>query len=464
MAHALLVRVEATQAYADRVLDTTLHKTELSPQDRSLVTELAYGTLRHVTSLDSRLNTLLSKPIATLPAGVRAALRLGAYQLLMMRTPDHSAVNESVKLVGRKYGALVGVVNGVLRKLARQQAAAAGVPAQGPSDAAQPPVATAAQLQAAQEAHPAWLQEHILAALGPEEGRALMVANLERPAVTLRVNTTRVPPEALLQRLIEAGVQARPSSYCHDSLVLPPAGQVQALPGFAAGDMAVQDGAATLVGHLLNPPPHATVLDVCAAPGGKAMHAACLMGNTGHVIACDVHPGRLRLIERNAQRLGHSQVVPLLADMAAPEGTTRVRALVAENGWPEPTHVVLDAPCSALGTLRRHPELRHKDGSNIAQLTQVQSALLDAAQAFVPADGVLVYAVCTLTEAEGPQQIAAFLRRHPDFVVENPGEAFASVRDGRFVRTWPHRHGLDGFFAARLRRRAAILRSPAAIP
>lgn len=468
LAHALLVRVEATQAYSDRVLDATLNKAAPSPQDRALITELAYGTLRHLDSLDAQLDALLSKPIATLPAGVRAALRLGAYQLLMMRVPAYSAVNESVKLVGRKYGALAGVVNGVLRSLARQQAAllepgAGGENAQTKA-VAQSPEAKAAARRTAVAAHPPWLQAHIVAALGADEGGALMEANLTRPNVSVRVNTTRITAATLLQQLADAGVQAVPQALCKDSLTLPPAGSVQDLPGFKEGLMAVQDGAATLVGHLLAPPEHGLVLDMCAAPGGKAMHAACMMNNTGHVIACDVHPGRLRLIERNAERLGHHTVTPLLADMSSPQGAAAVAALIADNAWPEPSHVVLDAPCSALGTLRRHPELRRKDGANIAALTLLQRELLDVAQTFVPVGGMLVYAVCTLTQAEGPDQVAAFLARHQDFELEQPSDALAAVRDGCFVRTWPHRHGLDGFFAARLRRRAAILRTPAAIP
>jgi 16S rRNA (cytosine967-C5)-methyltransferase len=443
--------VEATAAFADRVLDATLQKAHLAPQDRALLTELFYGTLRQQGMLDARLDALLTKPIGSLPVAVRAALRLGAYQLLMMRVPAYSAVNESVKLVGKKYGALTGVVNGTLRQLARQQPAGAAEPGAQPDDGS----------AAARAAHPPGLRHLIETALGATDGAALMRANLTRPQISVRVNTTRVSPAQLRAQLQAAGIDAQPSPYCADSLVLPPAGSVAHLPGFDAGLMAVQDGAATLVGHLLAPEPGSTVVDLCAAPGGKAMHAAALMGNVGRIIACDVHPGRLQLIERNAARLGHPIVETLLGDMSAPGG----QQLLAERLGPiRPSHVMLDAPCSALGTLRRHPELRRKDGTNVEALVQLQRLLLEAAGALLPVGGVLVYAVCTFTAAEGPEQIEAFLARHADFELEAPPQALTAVSDGRFLRTSPHEHGLDGFFAARLRRRATILRQPGAIP
>lgn len=458
LAHALLVRVEATDAFADRVLDATLKKSDIQPQDKALVTELVYGALRHLDTLDARLNTLLSKPLITLPGPVRAALRLGAYQLMMMRVPAYSAVNESVKLIGKKYGALLGVVNGVLRRLARE------LDAQAPSGLGshnQQGQQKALSVQASVDAHPPWLQQQIRQVLNDDEAEALMVANMTRPQVTIRVNTTRTSSAALQSRLKDAGITAQPSAYCADSLVLPPAGPVHLLPGFDDGHLAVQDGAATLVGHLLAPPRRSIVVDMCSAPGGKAMHAAALMDNTGHIVALDVHPGRLQLVSRNQARLGHANITPVLADMSTAEGVATLRGVLAGR---RVSHVVLDAPCSALGTLRRHPELRRRDGANVPALAILQSTLLDVAASLLAEGGVLVYAVCTLTAAEGPDQIAAFLRRHPNFEVTPPPDALAAVREGPYLRTWPHRHSLDGFFAARLVRRATILRQPGAIP
>jgi 16S rRNA (cytosine967-C5)-methyltransferase len=453
LAHAVLTRVDTTQAYSDRVLDTALDRATMSDQDRSLATELVYGTLRHLPALDHQLNLLLTEPVTKLPLPVRAALRLGAYQLLHMRMPAYSAVNESVQLVTRRYGKLMGLANAVLRKLATQKAA---LDAEGAPMPDVPPADWATHFS-----HPLWLVQLMRDELGDADALALLTQNNTPPKLALRVNLRATTRAALQQRLADHGVACEASPFCPESLILPPCGAVTALPGFAEGHFAVQDVAATLVGRLLDPTPGATVLDLCAAPGGKATHALELMDDSGQVIAVDVHPGRMQRVLQNAERLGLAHLTPLVTDLTDLAASS---AALKALGVTQAPFVLLDAPCSALGTLRRHPELRHREAEVVPRLTQLQATLLDHAATWVAPGGVLVYAVCTWTQREGPQQIASFLARHPEFTLAKPKDTFAAVTENDTLRCWPHKHGLDGFFAARLVRSAITLRPSQPIP
>lgn len=467
VAHSVLVRVDTQAAYGGRALDAALKRAQLADSDRALATELVYGTLRHGPALDAALGEYLSSPMQRLPIPVRCALRLGAYQLLHMRVPAYSAVNESVTLVGARYGVLAGLVNAVLRRLAAATAqAAAAEPAHAGSLNRQlpdPSDGQAMEAYGAATSHPPWLVQRLMAQLGADGAQACVAANNRPPKLSLRVNLCKTSREDLQERLMQRGVAAQCSPHCPETLLLPPAGAIAELPGYSDGHFAVQDGAATLVGHLLAPPSGATVFDLCAAPGGKSAHAFELMAGQGRVVAVDVHPGRSSLIAKNAARLGHAGISAVVADVAEPGA---LAAVCAEAGVSGIDYALLDAPCSALGTLRRHPELRRSDGTSVPRLAALQAQLLDAAAACMAPGGVLVYAVCTVTEEEGPQQVAAFLARWPEFRLAPLPDALTAYADGNLgaLRTWPHRHDLDGFFAARLVRDAITLRPLGANP
>ncbi len=450
LAQEILVRVSRDGAFAERVLHSRLERTPLAERDRAFVTELVYGTLRHQTFLDASLCAHMRKPLTQLPEPVLAALRLGAYQIMFTRVPARSAVNESVGLV-RRYGRMTGVVNAVLRRLGECAAAQSQLEPHNGDNTLNDIATTACDPAALSErfSHPQWLVEAMLEQRGSAATGAWLAANNDPAPVTLRVNSRRTNRASLMDRLQAAGIRCEtPPTHTGDTLWVRRAGPVKAMPGFDEGLFSVQDSAATWVGHMLGVQPGDVVLDMCAAPGGKATHAAELMRDKGLVLAVDRHAAKTRLITDNAARLGLRCIEVAAVDSRDGEA---LQGLLQSHGHNHPTHIILDAPCSGMGTLRRNPELRQK--ADVSEsLVQMQAALLDTAAALLPVGGRVVYAVCTVTAAEGPEQISAFLVRHPDFSVVPPPPMLDFARDDDGMRTWTDLHGTDSFFATCLER------------
>lgn len=446
VAHQVLVRIAREGAYADRALDATLNRASLAPRDAALATELVYGTLREVRRLDHQLAALAKQPLAKLPAEALAALRLGAYQLLSLRVPDHGAVNESVALVRARHPHMGGFANAVLRELARRRD-------RGTLADPKQTVADPLEALAIETSHPTWLLRRVAAELGPAEAEAFALANNRVPPLGLRVNRLRAEPPALLAELAAAGVEATALACVPGALVAHHAGSPSRLSPFVDGRMTVQDPAAQLVGFFAAPRPGALVLDCCAAPGGKTTHQAELMGDQGRVVAVDVHPAKLRLVEQTAARLGLRSIETAAADAT---DVAALRAVLGPGATPE--LVVVDAPCSGVGTLRRNAEQRARPEENVAELTVLQDRLLDAAASLLQPGGVLVYVVCSVTIDEGPARVEALLARRPELRLgRSPAPWLAPwvvpLGEGEVLRTWPHRHDMDGFFAARFVRR-----------
>ncbi len=303
---------------------------------------------------------------------------------------------------------------------------------------------------AAAYSHPRWLVERWLDELGAAETEALLAANNTPAPTVLRVNRRRVDPRQVAAALAERGSAARPATYAADALVVAPSGDPTNLPGYREGWFALQGEASQLVVALLDPRPGACVLDTCAAPGGKATAAAERVGDGGLVVAIDRHRPGLQQMRLDAARLGLANVAALQADMCA---------LALDPAWTADA-VLVDAPCSGLGTLRQHPEIRwRRTPEDIGALAALQVQLLPAAGERVAAGGALVYATCTISAVENAGVIAQFLAAHPSFAIDDPrhrlpAPAQALVDARGFLQIFPHRHGLDGFFAARLKRRA----------
>jgi 16S rRNA (cytosine967-C5)-methyltransferase len=428
----VLSRVQATDAYLNVVLDA--HLSEHRPadaRDAALITELCYGVTRRQMALDAVLARFSDRKLPSLEDRVLAALRVGAYQVFYTRIPRHAAVAATVEAMKPlRMARAAGFVNAVLRKVAEVEA----IPLPGPDR----PV----QHLAIRESHPEWLVERWLRQHGPERAERMLVADNQSPPLVLRANRSRIARDALAAELEQAGLEATPTAFSPAGVTVQAPGRVEDLYGFAEGLWQVQDEAAQLVVAYAAVPDGARVLDACAAPGGKA----CALAERLEVVACDLHPHKLRRIEAEAARLG---VRPRL----------RVEAHDATRPFPESwgefQAVLLDAPCSGLGTLRRHPELRYRrTAEDIGRLAALQARLLETCQAAVPPGGLLVYAVCSVDPQEGMDQVELFLRSHPEFTSEPPPEAAAlrmPLAQG-FLRTLPGPEGMDGFFAARLRR------------
>lgn len=434
LALEILVRVERDRAYANLLLDARLSRHGLTPRDRALATELCYGVLRHRGTIDFVLSRVLDRPLETVDLDVRNLLRLGAYQLFYLdRIPAYAAVHETVRLSRR---ATAPFVNAVLRSLERRG------PIKGeelPDD----PI----QGWAVQYSHPAWWVERWVKRLG-DEALQLMQANNQIPPIGIGCNPLRGTVDELQQALTRARVQWEASPWLPDVFRVRDAGSLLTGADRDRGLFWVMDEAAALVVRLLDPQPGERILDVCAGGGGKATLAAMLMEDRGNIAALDVSARALRRLEDACRRLGVTIVSPGKRD--AREAARQFR------GWAD--RVLVDAPCTGLGTVRRRPEIRWlREPADITRLADLQGAILDGAADCVRPGGSLVYAVCSCESEEGEEVIARFLGRHRKFSQEDSTPAFfqngrTALLTGGCLITWPHRHDTDGFFAARLRR------------
>lgn len=430
-----LYRVEQDGAYLNLVLPPLIKA--LPPPERALTRELACGTLRRLNTLDWSLELFLKRPLQKLTPWIRNLLRMSAYQLLYLeRIPAHAAVNEAVRLA-RRYGhrGVAGLVNAVLRRLA---ASKGELPWPHPE---RQPLEHLTLLTS----HPRWLMERWSRRFGLAEARLLGEANNHPPPLALRPNRLRCPsPAALIERLSAEGVSARLSPRLPGAVLAKPAGPLSALASYREGLFTVQGESSMLVAALLQPQPGEHILDLCSAPGGKSTHLAELMGDRGRVTAVDLHPHRLGLVEQAVERLRLTAVKTVVADGTCFDG----------SGLPPPHRILVDAPCSGLGVIRRLPELKwRRRPEELPQLARLQLALLERAAALLRPGGRLLYSVCT-TEPEETAAVAdIFDAAQPSFIPESftsllpCGLKSGSAVPGRLL-LYPHLHDLDGFFIA----------------
>ena len=423
-----MLQAVAAGAYADVALERCLRDHPLRGPDRGLATELAYGAIRQRRVLDAWLDRLGKVPASKQPPKLRWLLHVGLYQLLLMeRIPSSAAVNTTVELAKMSgLARLAPVVNGLLRGVLR--AHEAGETLEFSAD----PAIRLAQ----QNSLPDWLGASLIEWRGPEGAAAVAAACNQVPDLDLRVNRMRSTPEQVGRDLAESGIETRLISGCADGVqVLGHSGDLRNWPGYAEGHWCVQDRAAQWVSPLLEPKPGDRILDACAAPGGKATHLAELVGDVGEVWAVDRSAGRLKRVAVNAARLGLGSIQALAADAAL---------LSKERPeWCETFQsILIDAPCSGLGTLARHPDARWRmTPKAIQDLLPQQQALLDGLIPLLAPGGRFVYATCTMHPDENGRQIADLLSRCPGLTLQ------------REQQRWPDAdEGGDGFYAAVLQR------------
>ncbi|MEO3947534.1 16S rRNA (cytosine(967)-C(5))-methyltransferase RsmB [Gorillibacterium sp. CAU 1737] len=462
----ILTRVEKDRSYSNLLLGSTLEKLSLSRADAGLVTELVYGTIQRKNTLDYELQRFVKGGLVKLEPWVLSLLRMSFYQLLFLdRIPEHAVVSEAVNLTKRRgHTGISGMVNAVLRNAMRQKDKLLkwdGLP----------PVK---RLSLA-ESHPEWLVKRYRDRLGEEAAQAVLAANNESPHASARVNRIKAEPELVRESLVSAGLEVRPSVLPVPGLVVESGGSLAKSDGFQQGTISIQDESSMLVAEALAPEPGMRVLDCCAAPGGKTAHLAELMLNRGEVVSCDVHPHKEALIQAQADRLGLDIVKTVISD-ARELG----RLFPAESF----DRILLDAPCSGIGVIRRKPELKWtKREEEIAELAKLQEELLEAVHGLLKPGGVLVYSTCTTEPEENIEQVERFVQHHPDFALQpfpellqagfariqpsagdgtgavsgetrRPGEErLASLRTqvkAGALQLLPSDFGTDGFFIARL--------------
>ena len=429
----VLISCRTNGAWADAALKAQLQRDGLSGADAALCSRIVYGVMQNQLLLDFYIGSYCSQKPDHLQPPLLEILRMGAYQILYLdKVPDHAAVSESVELAKRfKRGQAAGLVNAVLRKLSQNKSDLPAIPDRDEQ-----------RYFSIQYSHPKWLVKRVLPILGREGTEAFLAANNSVAPLTIQVNPLKTTLPALQEELTAAGISAKAHAWAPGCLELSGTGDLTSLPAFREGKFMVQDPAASLVALAADIRPGQRVLDVCAAPGGKSFGAAFAMEDQGSVMACDLHENKLVRIRESAARLGVTCV-----ETAAADG----RSFRPE--WDAGFDTVLvDAPCSGLGIIRKKPDIRYKKADDLFALPVIQSAILENAARYVKPGGTLVYSTCTILPEENEQISDAFLAEHPDFSRESFTLPQPVGLTGGQLTLWPQLHGTDGFYICRMKR------------
>lgn len=441
LAHQILLHLQQKAAYPDRLLRVTLSRhPRLDPRDRALVSELVYGVLRWQGRLDWHIDQLSNIRPNKISSPIRILLRMALYQLLFLdRIPSHAAVNEAVSLCkATQPEHLARFVNGVLREAVRRGSDWDWPTAEGS------PIERLAVLHA----HPIWFVKQCMQQYGPSETEALCAANNRPAPMAVRVNTLKATISDVLEQFGRAGIEATASPHLPAAVRLTgPRLDIGSIVPYRDGWVQIQDEASQLVGHLVSPKPGERVLDLCAGFGGKSTHLAILMGDEGEILAVDHSDWKLEDLRRNALRQGLSIIRTLAMDVME----------LDPGKLGQFDRVLLDAPCSGLGVLRRNPDIKwRRHPKDPYRFSRLQGPLLRKAAQLARPGGILVYATCTIFGEENESVARGLIGEQPGLVLEEaapylPG-SHGEWTEGPYLRTWPHRHDMDGFFAARFRK------------
>lgn len=425
----ILLAVDKNQAYSNLLLHQTIEKYKLAPKDRGLLTELTYGTLQHKLTLDYYLEPFIRGKV---DIWVRWLLRLSLYQMhYLTRIPAHAAVNEAVEIAKRRgHKGIASMVNGILRSILRE----------GVRSTDQ--ILDEVERLAVATSHPLWLVERWVETYGYEKTSDMLHENNVPPVQTVRVNTTKATPDEVLTTLEREGVKAQQSEYVPECLYITN-GQAARTAAFKHGLITIQDESSMLPANVLNPQPGMRVLDMCAAPGGKTTHLAEKMNNNGQILALDLHPHKLDLVDENTARLGIGIV------QTAPLDGRKAADYLQKESYDA---VLVDAPCSGLGVMRRKPDIKYtKREEDLASLQTIQLAILNNAVQLLKPGGRLVYSTCTVDKSENEGTVKAFLAEHPNMeavALENLPKHLDNQQQDGMLQVFPQDIGSDGFFVA----------------
>lgn len=438
----VLTQVEQEGAYSNLLLNSALQRSSLAKSDAGLATELIYGTISRLNTLDYFLDNFVNKGVQKLQPWVRALLRISLYQVIYLdRIPDHAVVSEAVNLAKRRgHQGISGMVNGVLRNILRQKESLA-IPENMPP----------AQRISLQHSHPLWLVERWISQYGIETAEAICAANNEPPAVSVRVNTTMISRDDMLKLMSSQNYEAAPSPLSPYGIVVRGAGNMALTDWYRDGMISIQDESSMLVAEAVKPEPGMRVLDCCAAPGGKSAHMGELMKDEGSIVANDIHAHKGKLISDQAGRLGLDSISIVTGD--ALDLVDRFEPASFDR-------ILLDAPCSGLGVIRRKPDLKWgKSQEDIHEIAALQLRLLESVSTLLRPGGLLVYSTCTIEPLENEGVVSAFLDSHSGFGIAEDGLGDLSRLEGKSlqrgggIQILPQHYHSDGFYIARLGRR-----------
>lgn len=434
----ILNRVERTDAYFDKLLDAELRAKDILDTDKALLAEIVHGVMRWHGRLDWVLNGFFHGNFTKMETNVKNALRVALYQILFLdRVPHHAAVNEAVEFIKRIRGEKsANLVNAVLRNIIRS------LDSLRYPDPNEEPV----QYLAVYYSHPMWIVKRWLARFGREETEKLLAINNDIPDVTLRINKLKIEPTQFLSMLDSNEIAYEASAFFDYFIKVKSLAGLTQMDLFRSGYFSVQDESAAPPCILLAPGPGERVIDMCAAPGGKTAHIGEMMKNQGEIISIDKYESKLHLIKSTCERLGIHNVQCLAADSS-------------ELEIPPADKVLVDAPCSGLGVLRKKPDIKWKrEPEDITRLVKQQLVLLENGARLLKAGGVLVYSTCTTEEEENAGVVKEFLSRHHEFHVDDGSHWLnkSLVTAEGFVETFPHCHHIDGSFAVRLVKSSSV--------
>ncbi len=427
----LLLKMESGSSYSNILLDSALNESGLSERDKAFAAALFYGVTERKMTLDFIIGQYCTTELSSLKPEVRAILRCGIYQIMYMKSvPDSAAVNESVKLCKKmKQFSAAGLVNGLLRNFLRSDKRVdySGL--------------NSVERLAMEYSAPQWIARKFLEEYGEDNAKKALKASVGAPPVYARVNTVKVSDSELVDALRKEGVNAEQNPRLSGCVRIEKMGDLEKLDAFRKGLFHIQDVSSQLCCHTLRPIVNETVLDICAAPGGKSFTLAELMGNGGRVIAMDLYEQRVGLIEKGAARLGLRIV----------EGRVNNASRFNEE-LPMADRVLCDVPCSGLGVIRRKPEIKYKDEKEFEELPRLQKAILDVSAGYVKVGGTLVYSTCTLSRAENDEVAQEFVESHPEFSPIVQPIPYADAESSYKRTFFPEEDGGDGFFTASFRR------------
>ncbi len=430
----ILNRIDRSDAYLDKLLDAELRSDEMNELDKGLMNEIVTGVVRWQMKVDWVLTGFFHGNFTKAETNIKNALRVALYQILFLdKVPQSAAVNEGVEFIKRLRGQKVAdLVNAVLRNIIRNLE---NIRYPDPNE-------DRIRHLAVVESHPIWLVNKWVARFGYDEAKQLLAANNRRPDLTLRVNRLKIQFDYFLSQLSQYQFQYTRSTYLDNFVRVQHMAGIGSSEMFRQGFFSVQDESGGLAVHLLDPKPGERIIDLCSAPGGKTSFIGELMKNIGEIVSIDRYENRLNLVKNSAQRLGIANAHFVVAD------ATSIQVPPADK-------VLVDAPCSGLGVLAKKPDAKwRREPEDIRDLVKLQNAILENAATLVKAGGCIVYSTCTMEPEENLEVVRSFLVNHPEFSIEQPGELVPKevVSSEGFVETFPHRHGMDGSFAIRLRR------------
>ncbi|RBP41107.1 16S rRNA (cytosine(967)-C(5))-methyltransferase RsmB [Garciella nitratireducens] len=435
----VLYEIDKNNAYSNICLKKILNHTSLKPLDRAFVTQLVYGVIKNKFKIDWIISQFSNTPIKKISPWVLNILRLGIYQMLYLdKIPQSAAVNESVKL-GKKYGhkRISGFINGILRSISRS-----------PQEILQPDKKDIVHFLSIYYSHPKWMVEKWIKEYGKDFTIDLLKKNNEAPSISVRTNTLKISRERLIDLLQKEDIVTKKGEWCPEAIILENISNIDKNKYFKEGLFQVQDQSSMLVAHVLNPKENQLVIDVCAAPGGKTTHIAQKMNNTGKIIARDIYDHKLSLIKQNRDRLGISNII-----------LEKYNALEVDSDLiGQADRVLLDAPCSGLGIIRRKPDLKwNKCFNDIKKITILQYKMLENAGKYLKKGGILVYSTCTINPDENFNIVKKFLTKNSNFKIVpilpicEKMEKHKEIEEG-YLQLFPNIDFVDGFFISKIQR------------